>query len=74
MTTDKVTLPSDLSEGWTENSRWKNVTRPYSVDDVTKLRGSFVPEYTVARNGAERLWRVLNESDYVHALGAMTGG
>jgi len=74
MTTPIADSISELSEGWSQNLRWKNVDRPYSAADVVRLRGSFVPEYTVARNGAERLWHMLHDSDFVHALGAMTGG
>jgi isocitrate/methylisocitrate lyase len=54
--------------------RWRGVERPYSEDDVARLRGRFQIEHTLARLGAERLWRLLNEDDYVGALGALTGG
>jgi isocitrate lyase len=54
--------------------RWSGVERPYSKDDVERLRGRFQVEHTLARLGAERLWRLLNEEDYVAALGALTGG
>src|SRR5690606_31714569 len=54
--------------------RWKGVRRDYTAADVVRLRGSFTPECTIARRGAERLWDLLNNEDYVHALGAMTGG
>jgi isocitrate lyase len=53
--------------------RWDGVTRPYSTDDVTRLRGSIHIEHTLARLGAERLWRLMTEESYVNALGAMTG-
>ena len=53
--------------------RWEGVVRPYSEDDVKRLRGSFHIEHTIARAGAERLWKLLNERPYVHALGALTG-
>jgi isocitrate lyase len=55
-------------------ARWSGVERPYSNDDVERLRGRFQIEHTVARLGAERLWRLLHEEDYVAALGALTGG
>jgi isocitrate/methylisocitrate lyase len=55
-------------------ARWSGVERPYSDDDVERLRGRFQIEHTVARLGAERLWRLLHEEDYVAALGALTGG
>ena len=54
--------------------RWSGVERPYSKDDVERLRGRFTVEHTLARLGAERLWRMLADEDYVAALGALTGG
>ena len=54
-------------------ARWAGIERPYSRDDVTRLRGSITIEHTLARVGAERLWRLLQERPYVHALGAQTG-
>jgi isocitrate lyase len=54
--------------------RWSGVERPYSTDDVERLRGRFQVEHTLARLGAERLWGLLQGSDYVAALGALTGG
>jgi len=62
-----------LEESWKNEERWKGVTRPYSAEDVIKLRGSLDIEHTLARRGAEKLWRLLNTEDYVHALGALTG-
>jgi isocitrate lyase len=59
---------------WDRHPRWEEVRRDYTATDVVRLRGSFVAEHSVARAGAERLWRLLHERDYVHALGAMTGG
>ena len=59
---------------WKSHPRWADVRRDYSAEDVVRLRGSFRPEHTVARAGAERLWALLHDRDYVHALGAMTGG
>ena len=53
--------------------RWEGIVRDYSREDVDRLRGSVQIEYTLARLGAERLWRLLREQDYVHALGALTG-
>ncbi|HAB57717.1 MAG TPA: isocitrate lyase, partial [Acidimicrobiaceae bacterium] len=63
-----------LEKDWAENPRWKGVTRDYTAADVVRLRGSVTPEYTMARNGAEKLWQQTNDMDYVHALGTMTGG
>jgi len=62
-----------LEESWKNESRWKGITRPYSAEDVIRLRGSIDIEYTLAKLGAERLWKLLNEEDYINALGALTG-
>ena len=54
--------------------RWNGIERLYSEEDVEKLRGTIHVEHTLARLGAERLWQLLEDEDYVAALGAMTGG
>jgi isocitrate lyase len=54
--------------------RWRGIERPYSAEEVARLRGSVLVENTLARMGAERLWRLLDSEDYVAALGALTGG
>src|SRR5688572_31969063 len=54
--------------------RWDGIERPYTDDDVQRLRGSVQVEHTLARVGAERLWELLQERDYIAALGALTGG
>ena len=58
---------------WMTNPRWKNVKRNYIPEDVVKLRGSVVIEHTLARLGAEKLWKRLNSQDFVAGLGALTG-
>ena len=58
---------------WRENPRWAGITRPYTPEEVEKLRGSIHIEYTVARLGAERLWNLLHSEPFVAALGAMSG-
>ncbi len=66
-----------LAQDWATNPRWANVTRPYSAADVVRLRGSVQPECTIARRGAEQLWRLVNgaaKKGYVNCLGALTGG
>jgi len=63
-----------LSQDWATNPRWKGVTRPYSAEDVVRLRGSVMIEHTLATRGAERLWKLVNEEDFVPCLGAVTGG
>ena len=62
-----------LKKDWEENPRWKGVTRPYSVEDVVRLRGTVDIEYSLARQGAEKLWKYLHEKPFVNALGALTG-
>ena len=56
-----------------EHGRWRGIERPYSEGEVERLRGRFRIEHTVARLGAERLWRLLHDEPYVAALGALTG-
>ncbi|PRW64144.1 isocitrate lyase [Actinopolyspora mortivallis] len=63
----------ELRRDWETNPRWKGVERSYSAADVIRLRGSVQEEHTLARQGAERLWKLLHENDYIHALGALTG-
>jgi isocitrate lyase len=67
----------ELEQEWVGNPRWKNVKRGYSAEDVVRLRGRIQPECTFARNGAEKLWDLVNGSakkGYVNCLGALTGG
>src|SRR6187551_3263526 len=61
------------STDWSNDPRWKGVERTYSLGDVQRLQGSVVPEQTLARRGAEKLWRLLQTEDYVPTLGALTG-
>ena len=56
------------------DDRWNGIERLYTEEDVEKLRGTIHVEHTLARLGAERLWQLLQDEDYVAALGAMTGG
>jgi isocitrate lyase len=58
---------------WGSNPRWAGITRPYTVEEVDRLRGSIRIEYTLAQQGAERLWNLLHREGYVATLGAMTG-
>ena len=62
-----------MSQDWAGNPRWKGVSRPYSPEDVLRLRGSIHIEHTLARMGAERLWELLQTDPYINALGAMSG-
>jgi isocitrate lyase len=65
---------ADLELAWATDPRWAGVSRPYSAGDVVRLRGSVRVEHSLARQGAERLWSLLRQEDYINALGAMTGG
>jgi isocitrate lyase len=62
-----------LNYEWKNNPRWNGVERPYSAEDVLRLRGSVHIEHTLARLGAERLWELLQTDPYINALGAVTG-
>src|ERR1700730_2566720 len=62
-----------LELDWSTNPRWAGLTRPYSAEDVARLRGSIPIEHTLAKIGAERLWHLLQTEEYVATLGAMTG-
>jgi isocitrate lyase len=64
----------DLAHEWAETTRWSGIERDYTAEDVVRLRGSVRLEHTLARRGAEQLWRLLHEEDFVPALGALTGG
>ena len=63
-----------LSAHWRGDRRWQGIERTYTAEQVVRLRGSVVPEQTLARLGAERLWELLRQDAPVRALGAMTGG
>ena len=65
--------PLNLETEWQTNPRWAGITRPYTQKDVEQLRGSVQIEHTLARLGAERLWKLLHSEPYVATLGAMTG-
>jgi len=62
-----------LAEEWASSERWQGIVRNYAATEVLRLRGSVKVEHTVARMGAERLWDLLNNEEYVPALGALTG-
>ena len=63
----------NLNQEWTYNPRWQGVERPYGAEEVRKLQGSLQVEHTLARVGAERLWKLMQENPYVNTLGALTG-
>ncbi|MDE3205559.1 MAG: isocitrate lyase [Acidobacteriota bacterium] len=68
------TAVSQLEQQWASDTRWAGIERTYTASDVIRLRGSVAVEHSLARRGAERLWKLLHQEDYVNALGAMTGG
>jgi isocitrate lyase len=71
----KTTLPTaeQLKLDWNNNPRWAGITRPYSAEEVVRLRGTVPVEHSIAKIGAEKLWKSLQTEDFVNALGAMTG-
>ena len=62
-----------LQKEWSESTRWKNIKRGYSAEDVVKLRGSIQVEHTLATRGSEKLWNLVNNEPFVNALGALSG-
>lgn len=62
-----------LKQEWKDNPRWKGVIRPYSAEEVVRLRPSLHIEYSLARHGAERLWSLLQKNEPVTALGCLSG-
>jgi isocitrate lyase len=73
LTTQKAKEIADLTKSWAEDERWNGIVRPYTAEDVLKLRGSYKISHTIAENGAEKLWKLLKEESFVSALGALTG-
>src|SRR5439155_25967587 len=70
---DKQEIISSLEHAWKTERRWSGVTRPYTAGDVYRLRGSIDIEYSLARYGAARLWRLVQDDDYVAVLSAIPG-
>lgn len=71
--TAKLPSIADIQKDWETNPRWKGITRPYSAEEVDRLRGTVAIEHSLARRGAERLWKDLHTEPYINALGALTG-
>ncbi|OHX14457.1 isocitrate lyase [Chromobacterium sphagni] len=63
-----------IQKDWDENPRWKGIKRGYTAADVERLRGSLPVEHSLARHGAEKLWKLVNTEPYINCLGALTGG
>jgi isocitrate lyase len=62
-----------MESEWAQSPRWKGIERNYSAEDVVKLRGTVQIEYTLARNGADKFWRLVNQEQPLCGLGALTG-
>jgi isocitrate lyase len=79
METETMTLRSQLPTAeelrslWRESPRWRGIERPYSAEDVVRLRGTIAVEHSIARLTSEKLWRYVNEKPFVNSLGALTG-
>ena len=70
---NKLRSAKDIQNEWDTNPRWKNVKRDYTAEEVVKLSGSVRIDYSLAKQGAEKLWKRINNDDFVNALGALTG-
>src|ERR1700742_3545259 len=75
MSFQRSTLPTaeELRNTWRDSPRWRGIQRPYSAEDVVRLRGTVGVEHTIARLTAEKLWWYVNEKPFVNALGPITG-
>lgn len=62
-----------LEQEWANDARWKGIKRPFTADNVLQLRGSLKIEYTLATNGAKKLWKLMHTEPYVNSLGALSG-
>lgn len=69
-TNDRI---QELIADWSTNPRWKGVVRTYTAEEVIKLQGSYKIEHSIAKRGAEILWKKLKTQDFVAGLGALTG-
>jgi isocitrate lyase len=70
---DQAQTAAELETEWKTDARWSGIERDYTADDVIALRGSVREERTLAKRGAENLWRLIHEESWVPALGALTG-
>ncbi|HRN29046.1 MAG TPA: isocitrate lyase [Terrimesophilobacter sp.] len=70
---DQTQTAAELENDWKTNARWNGINRDYSAEDVIALRGSVREERTLAKRGAENLWRSIHDEPFVNALGALTG-
>ena len=74
-TVGKPKTPAEIQQDWDTNTRWANVKRDYTAEQVSELQGTVVEEHTLARRGAEILWDGVTKGDgsYLNSLGALTG-
>ena len=70
---NKIRSANEIQKDWDTNPRWKNVKRDYTAEEVVRCSGSVRIEHSLAKNGAEKLWDLINKEDFVNALGALTG-
>ena len=70
---DRQQQAKALAKSWESEPRWQGVDRPYTAEQVVRLRSSFQIEYTIAQLGSDRLWNLMNSEPYIQALGALTG-
>jgi isocitrate lyase len=73
MTEQTPRSAAELRREWTHDTRWAGIARPYPAEEVERLRGTVHIEHSLARLGAEKLWRYVHEKPFVNALGALTG-
>ncbi|MFY7974129.1 MAG: isocitrate lyase, partial [Rubrivivax sp.] len=73
MSSTREQQAADLAREWAQNPRWSGIQRGYTAADVVRLRGSLPIEHTLAKRGAEKLWRLINTEPFVNSLGALTG-
>ncbi|CAN5210671.1 isocitrate lyase [soil metagenome] len=70
---DQAQTAAQLENEWKTDARWNGIQRDYTAEDVIALRGSVREERTLAKRGAENLWRLIHSEEWVPALGALTG-
>ncbi len=70
---DRAERVAKMQQDWKTNERWKGIERPYLAEEVAKMQGSVVLEYTLGQIGAKRLWKLMHSEDFINALGALTG-
>ena len=65
---------ADLRRRWDSDERWRGITRPYTAEEVVRLRGRIRNDFSFAKTAAEKLWNLVTTEDYVNTLGCYTGG